>query len=208
MVTVTIESVHGTRNFLFQWILANVVGLTLAMMSLAVIDRVGGEDGGLADGLSHLIGLALAGAAVGVLQWLVLRRMVYRAAWGILANSLALPVGFILGYALAGPPIDFFAAFVLLGILSGSVYWLVLRRQTCGAGWYALASSVGWFLGGIAAILVGVALGDHVGAVIANETLGYLALLAFIGITGGLVGGTITGVALARLVRSVIASTR
>jgi hypothetical protein len=208
MVTVSMESVYGARNLVHRWVLANVVGLTFAMMSLAVIDRVGGEDGGLTDGLSHLIGLALAGAVVGVLQWLVLRRAVPGAAWGVLASSLALPIGFILGYGFGGPPIDFFGAFLMLGILSGITYWLVLRQQTHGAGWYVLASSAGWFLGGVAAMLVGITLGDHVGAVIADETIGYLALLALIGIAGGLVGGTITAVALAPLVRSTIANTR
>ena len=204
MATAHIQSAYSGRKFLFQWILANVLGLTLAMMSLAGIDRVGGDDGGLADGLSHLIGLALAGAVVGALQWLVLRRMVPGAAWGVLASSLALPVGFILGYGLGGPPIDFVGAFFLFGILNGIAYWLVLRRQTRGAGWYALTSGAGWLMGGVAAILVGVTLGDRVGAVIADETLGYLALLALIGVAGGLVGGTITGVTLTRLLQRPI----
>jgi len=54
MATVSVESTHVGKNFLFQWVLANALGLTLAMMSVAVIDRVGGDDGGLADGLAHI----------------------------------------------------------------------------------------------------------------------------------------------------------
>jgi hypothetical protein len=199
MATIRIDSISGGKNFLLQWVLANVVGLTLAMMSLVIVDRVGGDDGGLADGLSHLIGLALAGVVIGILQWRVLRRLIQGAAWGILASGIALPVGFIIGYALGGPPIDFFGSFVLLGILSGITYWLVLRRRTAGAGWYILASNAGWFLGGVVVILVALTLGDAVGAVIADETIGYLAILSLIGIAGGLVGGTMTGIALSRL---------
>src|SRR5262245_10903329 len=208
MATVSVESTQVGRNFLFQWVLANTLGLTLAMMSVAVIDRVGGDDGGLADGLSHIIGLGLAGAVVGGLQWLVLRRLVHGAAWGILASSVALPLGFIVGFVLGGPPLDFFGSFFLLGILSGVTYWLVLRQQAHGAGWYVLASSAGWLLGGVAALVVAITLGDAVGAAIADETLGFLAILGLLGIAGGLVGGTMTGVALARLLRPAISSAR
>ena len=208
MATLSVESTYVGRNFLFHWVLANALGLTLAMMSVAVIDRVGGDDGGLADGLAHIIGLALAGVVVGALQWLVLRRVVHGAAWGILASSVALPIGFILGFALGGPPIDFFGSFVLLGILSGITYWLVLRRQAQGAGWYVLASGAGWVLGGVAALVVAITLGDAVGTVIVDETLGFLAILGLLGIAGSLVGGTMTGVVLARLLQQPMSGAR
>jgi hypothetical protein len=208
MATVSVESTYVGRNFLFQWVLANALGLTLAMMSVAVIDRVGGDDGGLADGLAHIIGLTLAGAVVGALQWLVLRRLVHGAAWGILVSSVALPLGFIVGFVLGGPPLDFFGSFFLLGILSGITYWLVLRRQARGAGWYVLASSAGWLLGGVAALVVAITLGDVVGTAIADETLGFLAILGLLGIAGGLVGGTMTGVALARLLQQPMSGAR
>src|SRR5262245_28720195 len=144
MATVSVESISGSKNVLLQWVLENVAGLTLAMLSLAVIDRVGGADGSLADGLAHLIGLALAGVVIGILQWLVLRRFAQGAAWGVLASAIALPVGFMIGYALGGPPVDFFGSLVMLGILGGITYWLVLRRRIPGIGWYVLASAVGW----------------------------------------------------------------
>ena len=208
MATLSVESTYVGRNFLFHWVLANALGLTLAMMSVAVIDRVGGDDGGLADGLAHIIGLALAGVVVGALQWLVLRRLVHGAAWGILASSVALPLGFIVGFVLGGPPIDFFGSFFLLGILSGITYWLVLRRQAQGAGWYVLASSAGWLLGGVAALVVAITLGDAVGTVIVDETLGFLAILGLLGIAGSLVGGTMTGVVLARLLQQPMSGAR
>jgi hypothetical protein len=208
MATLSVESTYVGRNFLFHWVLANALGLTLAMMSVAVIDRVGGDDGGLADGLAHIIGLALAGVVVGALQWLVLRRLVHGAAWGILASSVALPLGFIVGFVLGGPPIDFFGSFFLLGILSGITYWLVLRRQAQGAGWYVLASSAGWLLGGVAALVVAITLGDAVDAAIADETLGFLAILGLLGIAGSLVGGTMTGVVLARLLQQPMSGAR
>jgi len=208
MATLSVESAYGGRNFLFQWVLASVLGLTFAMMSVAVIDRVGGDDGGLADGLAHIIGLALAGVVVGALQWLVLRRLLHGAAWGTLASSVALPLGFIVGFVLGGPPIDFFGSFFLLGILSGITYWLALRRQAQGAGWYVLASSAGWLLGGVAALVIAITLGDALGAAIPDETLGFLAILALLGIAGGLVGGTMTGVALARLLQQPMSGAR
>jgi hypothetical protein len=51
----------------------------------------------------------------------------------------------------------------------------------------------------VVVILVALTLGDAVGAVLADETFGYLAILSLIGIAGGLVGGTMTGIALSRL---------
>ncbi len=209
----TTTTVHTKRTrvgwgFWLQWVGASTGGLTLAMLSLAVIDSVAGQENSLGDGLAHIVGLALAGAVVGIVQWLVLRRQIRRAAWGVLANSVALPVGFFGGYLLGGPPVDFFGGFVVLGILGGITYWLVLRQQVYRAGWWVLASSLGWVVGGGAAFVVAVTMGDAVGRSFANETLAFVAILSLLGVAGGLVGGAITGAAITRLLQHPLPGAR
>jgi len=206
--SMAVESPVAGRALWLRWAAVNTVGIVLAMLSVSVIDSVGGDDGSLRDGLSHLIGLGLAGAVVGLLQWAVLRRRIRRAVWGVLSASISLPIGFLLGFVVGGPPMDFFGSFLMLGILGGITYWLVLRLQVRRAGWWVLASSLGWALGGVAALVVAIGLGDAVAAAVTNETLGFLVILGLLGIAGGLVGGTITGAALARLLQHPAAGAR
>ncbi len=164
-------------GFWLWWVLASAVGWS-----------AGGYLGSAAGwGLSRDIaivgygaGAAGGGIAAGVLQWLVLRRQIARASRWVLASTVAGAVIGVVGVAL-GATLGFstrwvgggpettgetssgeWALFVLLGLYGtvlGVLQWLVLRRQVARAGWWVLASTVGWVVGGLVAGLVGATVG-------------------------------------------------
>jgi hypothetical protein len=68
------------------------------------------------------------------------------------------------------------------GAVTGILQWLVLRAQVSRAGWWVLASTVGWGLG-----MVG--------------TRAFEVLAIFGGLVGGAVLGAVTGGALVWLLR-------
>jgi hypothetical protein len=90
-----------------------------------------------------------------LLQWIVLRTLVRRTGWWILASSIGSLLGFLpLAWGLAvadtrGETI--FAriavptAFLLSGTVTGFVEWLSLRRWFLRAGWWVLGRCVGSF---------------------------------------------------------------
>ncbi len=104
--------------------------------------------------------LLLTGFAIGVAQWLVLRRYLQGAGWWILASGFAW-VGSLLVISMASgilnPIVEFIASLIgrwwvigynfvtgmVVGAGLGVAQWLVLRRQTQGAGWWVFASAVG-----------------------------------------------------------------
>jgi len=141
----------------------------------------------LADNVGHIIGLALAGAIFGLLQWAVLRRHFTSTGWGVLGTSIGLAIGYILGYIMGGPPFDFILAPALAMLLGGFAQWLALRRQTTEAGWWVALSTVGFTIGGIVGTVIAImGLGDALGgsypAWIALNGVVYLAPLFLFGI--------------------------
>ena len=149
-------------GFWLWWVLASTVGWS-----------VGGYLGSAAGwGLSRGIavvgygaGAAAGGIAAGVLQWLVLRQQVARAGWWVLASTVAgavigvvgvvvgAAVGFGVRWVDGGPETTgansggdwvLGVGLVLYGTVLGVLQWLVLRQQVARAGWWVLASTVGW----------------------------------------------------------------
>jgi len=191
---------HGFRR---MWISANALGLGVGMALFAAIAE-GMEQSGilgspeLGDKVGHLIGLALAGALFGLMQWSVLRRYISQTGWGALGSAVGLTVGYIGGYIMGGPPFDFILAPALAGLLGGIAQWFALRRHVAGAGWWAPASALGFLIGGIAGTAIAIlGLGDALGG-------GYLAWIALNGVVylvAGAIGGAITASVLMRLLR-------
>ena len=139
--------------------------------------------------------VAALGAGVGIWQWFVLRRRVSRSGWWVLASILGLAVAAVVGTAVAlargysAIPENFAVVAGVGGAMAGLMQWFVLRRQVSRAGWWVLASTVGWAVSGTVSGLV-----DQL------EFMGFLALP--VGVAGcGVVLGAVTGLALVWLLR-------
>jgi hypothetical protein len=207
MTTLTVERTPVGRGLWLQWVLANIAGWAVAWAlfgsfseRLEQLNQIG-----------HPVGWIVGGAVVGALQWRVLRRQIDLSAWSILASSGGLLAGFILGWSLGGPPFDFLLAFVMVGLLNGIVQWRALRPLVDRAGWWVLASSLGFAVGGAVGIGLLFAVGDPVirafSAVVSNafgggasgEVASFAAVLLVLGVVGGAVGGAMSGIVLVRL---------
>lgn len=147
-----------------------------------------------------------------VLQAFVLRRRLTQPGWWIVAGG----VGGVLGsfastyvnatvFAAFGVHGIFVATLLLtalgVGILLGTLQWLVLRRQVLRAFWWVPASClgmvagtvVGGFVAGVALSIVSDGLGQEPGLITANITTGFV---------GATLHAAITGSALIRLLQS------
>ena len=137
--------------FWLQWVLASTVGVLVGVFPGAVL--VFGTYDGPREPVGYgLVGIVL-GIAVGVLQWLVLRRRVSGAGWWVLASAAPgygivrfLDTGRLWSLSF-GALLSFTGVVALGGAVTGTLQWLVLRGQVSRAGWWVLASTVGWALG-------------------------------------------------------------
>ena len=145
-------------GFWLQWVVASTVGMVVGFiagfLSLDLIYDVLGDwliYNVLGDWLDFLFLGIVPGIGVGVLQWLVLRRRRSGAGWWVLASAAAgygILAGFI-GYSESlsfGTLLRFTGVVALGGAVTGILQWLVLRSQVSRAGWWVLASTVGWGL--------------------------------------------------------------
>ncbi len=157
----------GWRLWLW-WVLATGVGWVLGLAAgLAVGFALGGTVSGIA---SQSAFGAVLGASIGMLQWVVLRRLISRAGFWVLATAAGMGLGFALisavtlqaSAALGGGPLYGLVNGVLVGTLVGAMQWLVIRSQISRAGWWVFASAlgagVGFALDQVAGQLVGIAL--------------------------------------------------
>lgn len=168
-----------------RWLLVSTVAGVVA--SVVTMDLTLTKIGNLFLNL-NLRGAAI-GAIFGILQWLVLRKLIYGASWWILASTL----GWILGEAIAQlwtiavtGIMGVEVRAIVVGAAVGLVQWFVLRRFVYGAGWWILASTIGWTVAetialllmiGWATIIGGFAIDIIVGAVVGAVTGFALVLL-------------------------------
>ena len=199
----------SARGGWLWWVLASTVGWAVGG---TVGVALGGElSMGLA--VTGYLGVAVGVTMTGALQWLVLRGQVGGAAWWMVASVvgaalvgiLAVVLGWVVGVvgrlvggaawganwgpdwsADPGGDVGFVVAVAAGGTVLGVLQWLVLRRQVARAGWWVLASSVGWVMGGLA-------------SGITNTTAGWAVL--------GIVYGAITGIVLVWLLRREVHGT-
>jgi hypothetical protein len=192
-----------TRRMWGEWTVATLAGY--AVGTLAILPGVVGL--AYAAQPEILIGLvsgAVIGGALGIAQWLVLRRYIEMTFWWILAcilgGMIGLSIGMALGDSLALPAVRAATreaaagalpwrvilqagiSGALLGVMLGAAQWLVLRGAVRSAGWWIIVSGLGWMLG----------LG--LGALIAEISNVLIAVL----LTGA-IGGAVTGLALQQL---------
>lgn len=157
-------------NFWLQWILGNSAGLATGFTIGNTLDTV------LSESVPELVGILLSwiliGLAVGIAQWIVLRRYVAYAHWWIIANILGWGVGGIIGLWVFGWP----SAWILIGV----VQWAALRKQVSQASWWILASPVAWIVGWVLGMLITEAIFDVPKVVLQTAAIG-----AITGIIGG-----------------------
>ena len=164
--------------FWLQWVLASTVGVVVGMFTGAIF-VLGPYDGPREPVGYGLVGIVL-GIVVGVLQWLVLRRRVSGAGWWVLASAAGgygtLQAGFMpfsTSLQSFGVYLSWTRVVALGGAVTGTLQWLVLRGQVSRAGWWVLASTVGWGLGVTVARAFpwGVDTADAVGALVVTGAI-------------------------------------
>jgi hypothetical protein len=147
------DSSTGWRLWL-AWMLMSTIGVAAVfVLTSAVAMLVGAVLGGGAEDKVPFV--PFVGFSFGVMQWLVLRRHIPRAGWWVLAST----AGWIAGLGVPAvvfkvvegiapgaiePEVFAVAFFVAVGTAVGMLQWLVLRRHAPQAGWWVLASIVGW----------------------------------------------------------------
>jgi len=183
----------GGRALWLRWVIASTLGLAVGQVLFAMLDATIGDMGDLGDGIAHYVGLPLAGAAFGFAQWRVLRQFVERSAWGIIAGAIGLLFGYVLGFLVVGPPIDFLLGYVFMGTAAAIAQWLALRSNVGRSGWWIPASVGAFIVGAIAAVGAAVAgLGDALG----SGEVAFLILVLILGLVVGVISSAITGAAL------------
>jgi hypothetical protein len=193
-----ISSFEHERPELFlwlAWVLASTVG---SAVGLTVSSTVGAYVGGtvfwaVIGAVGAYVGLAVLwatigatfGATFGAMQWPVLRRRIPKAGWWVLATTVGGAVATTVGGAVGGAvgvAVTEAEAVAVGGAVGGAMQWLVLRRRISRAGWWVLASTVGWAVGvavyeAVLGAVVGAVLGGVVGAVYGAITGGALVWL-------------------------------
>jgi hypothetical protein len=159
-------------NIILPWMLATVAGVAIGILSLLTL-TTSLALAGTSTVLVGLIGGAGLGGGIGIAQWLVLRRHIASAGWWVLVSVVGGMIGVALGLVLsdalrplisallgeaiqsrpAGPRLALSntvavgAADAVVGLVLGSAQWLVLRRHARSAGWWVVASCLGWMTG-------------------------------------------------------------
>ena len=170
------------RQVWLWWVLASMVGWAVGGPAGVSV----GSSGSLI--LTGYLAVAGGGIVAGTLQSMVLRRQVRESSWWVLvshikASGVAGAVTSVVGIVVDSD-VGWIVGIGLFGTVLGSLQWVVLRRHVTGAGWWVVASTLGWVLGGPATAVVGATRAEH---------LGWAVL--------GTVYGVVTGSALAWLLR-------
>jgi hypothetical protein len=93
---------------------------------------------------------AIAGAVLGVAQWLVLRSRLPAPIWWAVATSAGLAAGLALSGALLGSETagdELLGRAAITGVCVGVAQWLVLRPIAPRSALWIVAVGLGWVLG-------------------------------------------------------------
>ena len=170
------------------WVLASAGGGAVGFAAaVALLDLMSAA---LQRAIDEVVIFGLIGAALGTMQWLVLRGLFSRAGWWVVASTVgAAIVGVGAAFLSSKIEASLIIAYGLSGAILGVLQWIVLRRQTSRAWLWILASPLGWAI----AVLT-VRFLDRMGQDVAprmSETMGLI--LAF-GLMGAVVGFVTGGV--------------
>jgi len=118
---------------------------------------------------------AAFGGSIGIMQWIVLRRLIPVGPWWVLGSALGWAT-----YELVGGNLGWITA----GTLAGLLQWLSLRNKLPKSGFWIVINAVAWLPAGLAGLGVGVA-----AASASNFAIGWVVGWGVVGAVGGLIAG-------------------
>jgi hypothetical protein len=145
------------RHFVTWWMLANTAGWVLLSFCILYLYQWLYRSFPYVELLLFgIIAGIISGAILGVLQWLVLRRHIFRVYWWIAATllgaGLGVPAGLVTYYYmfvvshLSLTPYMVLPVFILPGIIVGALQYLILKRHFDRTLWWLLPSVLTWWL--------------------------------------------------------------
>jgi len=179
------------------WVLATAGGMLIGFLPAKLLADLFGL------GIGFILVPLLAGALIGFLQWLALRRYVIGSMDWIFTAGAGWAIGYAMGLLIIqglGRQPEFggfwliLACYVLFGVIIALIQWPVLRREIPQVGPWILANVLGWALGFSLANAVQFAIYNRF---IPEPWIVSLLVQAI----SGLVAGAITGLALVWIVR-------
>jgi hypothetical protein len=136
------------RSFLALWVLANAFAAAVA------VGLVWGtaHSGAIGKGVeSILLFFVVPGVLAGVTQWVAMRGRVPHANWLVFASAFGWGLGIVLLIIIVATMVATDAEesglttllmSVAPGLVSGTMQWLLLRRQVTGSGWWVLTTTI------------------------------------------------------------------
>jgi hypothetical protein len=174
-----------------SWVLANAVGVTLAMATFGIVaDNPAMPEGSVPSAAGHLLGFLAFAAVLAAFQRRALQPVRTRFRTWVLAQGVSVWLVYGLAYELIGPPADFALGLVALGVTTG----LLLRAEARATGapsrrlpLVGAAAGLGAVVGMAPVILLAEPIDDAMGGGMAP----FLVIIALIGAVGGTSLGTI-----------------
>ena len=169
MATLTLDREQPGWHFWLLWMGASIAGVIVYVLVIPIVVGVVSVLAPMqqAENLTpeqqwiviaiRLLGSAALGAALGVAQWLVMRRYLRGAGWWVLATLLGYSVPLVAGPIFPFPELPRLPGiwmFLAFGVILGILQWLTLRGRVYQAGWWIAISIGGWL---VAYALIGIA---------------------------------------------------
>ena len=155
-----------------------------------IAHSIGGGVGGFLSGALGVVGLAtpggignwaIFGIAIGISQWLVLRRHLHLGPFWAVSSAVGWSIWSTFQAAHAPGPFGWSAVGLSVGILQ----WLILRRSRNRAVWWIPANLIGWLVAGT----LGWALGMSLLEARVSPPVAWVLGWAFVGLAASLVLG-------------------
>ena len=173
-----------------QWVLVNIFGGALGLpLSNMVYDSIEAQVGGT---LAQAISGATIGTALGLAQWLIIRRRISRSSSWVMVTTVSWAMA-LAAYEAMGGSLNRILGGATMGAVLGLAQWLVLRRRVSRSSSWILATTVGLAMGWP----LGLAIYEAVGGAMYESVSGAIS-----GAMISLVYGVVTGTALLWLLQN------
>lgn len=159
MATLTVDRAQPGWRFWLLWMVASiaaavaytliipvVIGVANVLAPLQQVESITPEQRWIGIAI-NLLAYAVLGAAIGLAQWLTLRRYLRGVGWWVLATLIgyAVPLSVEPIMPIREPPwLAGLAIFLMFGAILGILQWLTLRGRVLQAGWWIAFSIGGW----------------------------------------------------------------